>query len=454
MTNSLSYLRERVSFSHILAVSIILRVGLIVYSEWHDARSVVKYTDVDYRVFSDATHFLLHPGPDNFADGSLGNHAIGNPYTRATYRYTPLLAVLLAPNEWFLPSFGKYLFAACDIVAGILIYRLVARTTPTRDISGPSNTKASDTTAAQTQTDTVQPSKDAKAALCAAAHLLSPFVFSISTRGSSESVLLLFVLGTLSCALRGQWTMAAALLGLSAHWKIYPVVYGISCVTALAGEQLAKGRATLHLRRAVVDVVKFTAVSAGTFVALGLSMYAIWGQPFLEETYLYHIHRRDHRHNFAPHFYPTYLTYSGIHDDGAVPLWRTLARSPLASFGPQMLLAVAAGVLLARRRQDLILAWFVQTFVFVLFNKVCTSQYFLWYLLFLPLLAPHLRISSRKAIICAVVWFGTQALWLSQAYKLEFLGEGVYYNLWACGVVYVAGNAWVVGAILDAYEGK
>lgn len=57
-----------------LAFSVFLRVGLIFYSEWHDAHSVVKYTDVDYRVFSDATHFVLHPGPEyhyNRAQGLL-----------------------------------------------------------------------------------------------------------------------------------------------------------------------------------------------------------------------------------------------------------------------------------------------------------------------------------------------------------------------------------------------
>ena len=73
----LSSIRNRVSFNHVLTISVAIRVGLIIYSEWHDARSVVKYTDVDYRVFSDATHYLLHPGPENFAEGPLGTKSLG-----------------------------------------------------------------------------------------------------------------------------------------------------------------------------------------------------------------------------------------------------------------------------------------------------------------------------------------------------------------------------------------
>ena len=60
------------SFPLVLSLSVFLRVALILYSEWHDARSVVKYTDVDYRVFSDATSFVLHPSEHNRAEGPLG----------------------------------------------------------------------------------------------------------------------------------------------------------------------------------------------------------------------------------------------------------------------------------------------------------------------------------------------------------------------------------------------
>jgi hypothetical protein len=59
------------SFPNVVLASILLRVCLILYSEWHDARSLVKYTDVDYRVFSDAAHYIWAPAPAKLAQGPL-----------------------------------------------------------------------------------------------------------------------------------------------------------------------------------------------------------------------------------------------------------------------------------------------------------------------------------------------------------------------------------------------
>jgi phosphatidylinositol glycan class M len=59
-------------FEKLLVISAVLRVVLILYSEWHDAHSIVKYTDIDYRVFSDAARFILYPKlQGNIAKGPL-----------------------------------------------------------------------------------------------------------------------------------------------------------------------------------------------------------------------------------------------------------------------------------------------------------------------------------------------------------------------------------------------
>ena len=69
----------------------------------------------------------------------------------------------------------------------------------------------------------------------------------------------------------------------------------------------------------------------------------------------------------------------------------------------------------------------------------------------MPLLVPRLKMSLARAITLGVAWMGTQAIWLSQAYRLEFLGEAVFLHLWTFGLAYVIGHAWVLGEILDAY---
>lgn len=77
--------------------SAIFRIILIVIGEWQDSHMEVRYTDVDYIVFSDAASFM--------ASGQ-------SPYKRTTYRYSPLLAFLLIPNSFIHRSWGKFLFSA------------------------------------------------------------------------------------------------------------------------------------------------------------------------------------------------------------------------------------------------------------------------------------------------------------------------------------------------------
>jgi phosphatidylinositol glycan class M len=203
------------------------------------------------------------------------------------------------------------------------------------------------------------------------------------------------VLLTLYCALKDRWDAAAILLGVSTHWKVFPVIYGVGCLGVI-GRSMRGGKDSglIGWVRSVVNwkTVRFGVLSAGTFVALGAACYLMWvagynvylaiihnmlfrwGYPFLYESYLYHIHRLDHRHNFSPYFYLTYLTYPSLDGAPVPPPVLPFLRSPLISFVPQMTLSLGTGLLFGRRKEDLIFTWFVQTAVFVLFNKVCTSQ--------------------------------------------------------------------------------
>lgn len=88
----------------------------------------------------------------------------------------------------------------------------------------------------------------------------------------------------------------------------------------------------------------------------------------------------DHRHNFSAYFYPIYLQMFSQEPlrEGFLANVRVLidqvVRHPLASFIPQFSLAVGAGLLLPATSASITFTWFIQTIVFVAFNKVCTSQ--------------------------------------------------------------------------------
>lgn len=111
------------------------------------------------------------------------------------------------------------------------------------------------------------------ATLYTALHLFNPLVFTISTRGSSESVLALFVLLTLYAAVKSRWCAAAVMLGVSAHWKIYPVVYGVACL-AVVGAEAERKRS--YLRTLInMRTMSFAMVSAGTFGVLGAACYLV-----------------------------------------------------------------------------------------------------------------------------------------------------------------------------------
>jgi GPI mannosyltransferase 1 subunit M len=103
--------RRVLTTSSLIGLSVILRLLLIVYGIYHDAHSPLKYTDVDYYVFTDAARFV---------------QANQSPYQRETYRYTPILAWLLLPTTW--PgwfSFGKVIFAAADVAAGWIMIKIL-----------------------------------------------------------------------------------------------------------------------------------------------------------------------------------------------------------------------------------------------------------------------------------------------------------------------------------------
>ncbi|KAL8242964.1 hypothetical protein R6Q59_013266 [Mikania micrantha] len=99
------------NFRSLIIFSAFLRALLIVYGEWQDTHMEVRYTDVDYLVFSNAAALVV---------------AGKSPYKRSTYRYSPLIAYILAPNSFIQRSWGKFLFSVSgNIFQGAVWYGLV-----------------------------------------------------------------------------------------------------------------------------------------------------------------------------------------------------------------------------------------------------------------------------------------------------------------------------------------
>lgn len=404
------------SLRNLLLVAAAIRAGLLVYGEYQDANFPVKYTDIDYKVFTDAARFV-----------TLG----GSPYERATYRYTPLLAYMLGPNIWLHPAFGKVLFALSDLIVGWILYRIV-------EMRG-ATTK--------------------QAAYLSSLSLLNPMVANISTRGSAESLLGAMILGTLYLILQKRLMLAAVLYGLSVHFKIYPIIYSIGFLMLLDAKydgQYAQvnGYAKDEARRQkplmawLIDIpsrliafvtptrITFAFVSAAVFTALNIWMYTLYGDEFLDETYLYHITRRDHRHNFSLWFYQIYLTFGNEQS--------TLLG--LLTFVPQLLLAFVIGWAFGK---DIFFSCFAQTFAFVVFNKVCTAQYFMWYICLFPLIIPSSQISFRwKGATMLAAWILGQALVLGQSFKLEFLGLNSFFAIWLSSIFFFLSNCWILGQLI------
>ncbi|KAK2745919.1 GPI mannosyltransferase 1 [Myotisia sp. PD_48] len=400
----------------VFAASVILRAVLLFYGLYQDANSPFKYTDIDYFVFTDASKFV-----------SKGQ----SPYERATYRYTPLLAWLLLPTSWtgwdsspLWFSFGKALFAISDIVAGWLIMQVLQH---------------------HRQMD------QERAMKYASIWLLNPMVATISTRGSSEGLLCVMVIALLWAVLEKRIALAGILLGLGVHFKIYPFVYGPSIILYLddrlripnskkASSILDYLHSFLSPQRIILTLSALT-----TFSALNISMYGFYGMPFLEHTYLHHVTRVDHRHNFSPYNMLLYLSSSDIARDIVGSKFESLA------FIPQLTLS-AFLIPLVLARKDLPGSMLSQTFAFVTFNKVCTSQYFLWYLVFLPFYLPYSSFIRRPvyAVFAAATWALAQALWLHQGYRLEFLGISTFVpGLFISSIAFFGVNIWILGIIIS-----
>ncbi|GMH89595.1 hypothetical protein TrVE_jg6223 [Triparma verrucosa] len=372
----------------------------------HDP-STFKYTDIDYNVFLDATDFVRQNK---------------NPFDRHTYRYTPLLAYALSLHPHRL--FGKVLFSLFDVLTGLLL--------------------CSETFGLQNKFYTIL--------TC----FYNPITINICTRGSAESLIVLFpVILTLYLITKSSTSsnpyltisLAGLTHGLSVHTKIYPIIYTPAYLLTLS--ELPPTRLLPFLRSVgdftileKINVRKpllFGAFSAFIFSTLTYISYVLSGPPSISQGLLYHFARLDHRHNYSPFFYTIYL------------LLDSKISSTFLSYISRFFLLPTSLIIveISLISKDLPFTLFLITFIFVAFNKVITGQYFVWYLTLLPLISDSIKWSNLKPQLILLTM--TILYWLWNAFRLEMKGRGAFLDVFLASEGFFIANCVLFRGICKNY---
>jgi phosphatidylinositol glycan class M len=232
-----------------------VRVALVVLSCVLDElpQLHVRYTDVDYSVFTDASRLL--------ADAR-------SPFERATFRYSPLLALVLLPNVYVHQSAGKLLFCAADMAVAYCIYLLNLR--PSKAGVGYS---------------------EANAARRARLWAYNPLAIAICTRGSCDSLTSLAVLSVLYLLQLGRSRTAAVLYGLCVHFRVYPLIYSVALFLCIARRGAYRAQLPLFDALRSAEAWAFAAVSIACCGACTLASYSFCGKEYIREALLYHLTR-------------------------------------------------------------------------------------------------------------------------------------------------------------------
>uniref|UniRef100_A0A8R1TKY9 GPI alpha-1,4-mannosyltransferase I, catalytic subunit n=2 Tax=Onchocerca TaxID=6281 RepID=A0A8R1TKY9_ONCVO len=393
-------------WEQILLLSFLCRMILVCYGHIHDYIFEVHFTDIDYKVYSDAAEYVYHGR---------------SPYERATYRYTPLLAWLLTPVlKW--PDFGKILFCILDVAVGFLYFKLSACSSTIRKNEDESRMRKS----------------------VVIFWLANPLTAIISSRGNADVLVCAAVLWTLYLLTRKQWCLAAIIYGsLAIHLKLYPIIYLPSIFLFLSNVSLYCGWID-YGKRLILNVKGyiFILIFSSSLLALMAVYYMLYGMPYINEAFLYHLHRTDTRHNFSPYFYMLYLAANDMQ------LSRLIS---FCCFIPQALLIIW---LAFRFHDDLPFCWLLTTAVFVSFNKACTSQYFIWYICLLPIAQQNIEMSTKAAMYLIILWFLGQIFWLYPAYLFEFRGLNTFCLIWLSSLLFLIINTAIIVQLIRHHHSK
>lgn len=378
-----------------------------------------------------------------------------SPYERATYRYPPLLAVLLVPiYSWNCPIFGKLLFTFADIVIIYLIPQIIDQVASYQELHKGSYRLIK------------------LSSIATFIWAVNPIAANICTRGSSDSISNVAMLCFITTILHKKIFTSAFILGFLIYWRVYPIIYLPAALAfILSGHQRSDPADATVINYKIIysnmsAALKFVLVSLLTLCGLVGISYYFYGQPYLDESILYHLTRVDHRHNFSPYFYVYYFEKSmeainGPSNPDATTIFTLLDK--LSPSIPQILLNLVVSWHTLRGSLTLSASFLLITIIFVTYNKVITAQYFTWYLCLAPttiveaLLSPQYSVLTieelysrgRQLIIKVALWILSLVIWLYWAYRLEFKGEEVFSAVWMASLLFHLAN---VACIVELFK--
>ncbi|EAT39321.1 AAEL008875-PA [Aedes aegypti] len=435
------------SFRKHLIISIVIRIFLVYYGEVQDSLSEIQYTDVDYRVVTDGASHVLN---------------LNSPFKRHTYRYTPLLAYLVLPNLVLHHSFGKFVFSLFDIFIGVLIKWILLNCYRGNKISIEKKLLKLETLnnrnkylikrkneILNSNNEALPPKYIRMAEISAYFWLYNPLTMIIATRGNGDCVSCSLVLVSLYFLLKNEQTIvqfftAGIFLGLSIHFRLYPIGFCLAFYLATLDKQLVTIKD--HIQAILMPNAKQLALVGGTITSIAVStgvFYYLYGYQYLYEAILFHLVRKDTRHNFSLYFYQQYLSSN----------FDISLLEKLLTFLPQLVLIIILTLRYGKHRQTLGFALFAIAFVMVAYNPVVTSQYFVWFLSLLPLSVKNFKnIGIRKAVFIPVMWFISQGGWLLPAYLLEFRGWNTFEFIWIQSIVFFFSNILILQMLMTNYD--
>lgn len=436
-----------VDFRFFIALGI--RLIIIFISEIILPKYNINYTDIDYHVFSDGAKHIL-----NFE----------SPYNRETYRYTPILAMMMLPNHLINYNFGKILFSVVDILIGISIEILLIIQ---------NNRKILIREEKEEYLSYLYKFLNNPYSKISLLFLYNPIIINISTRGSSDCIIVLLVIITLILIEMKYICLGAFFYGFAIHFKIYPVIYAPALFLYIAYKDNRltdknslnedNNSSTIKIfSTKLLSIIKsifrsvfhfksiiFAFIFIVTFLTFLGFFYLIYGYKFLYEFLLYHVIRKDHRHNYSIFYYLIYLTYTQ-------PISKLLS---LILFAPQMLLTLLSNFILFK---DINFSLFITTMIFVTFNKVVTAQYFIWYIAIIPLIINRNKLFNINQhpskvlyfIIIFIFWLFMVLYWNSLSHRLEYLGENLFSELWGLNIIFFLTNCWIIKEFISNHTAK